>query len=87
MQRKERSENEPPRGFFSSRETSELVSLSRTTLWRLAKVGKFPRPVQLTGARAVGYRREQVEAWIADPSAWRPDGGAGSAADAAGEAA
>ncbi|MFQ5674050.1 MAG: helix-turn-helix transcriptional regulator [Nitrospinales bacterium] len=37
--------------------------LSRTTLWRLERVGKFPARVQL-GERAVGWRRADIEAWI-----------------------
>lgn len=45
----------------------ELTGLSRTTLWRRVRAGEFPAPVRLGGlhSRAVGWRRSDVERWIA----------------------
>ena len=40
------------------------TGLSRTTLWRLERAGRFPRRVKLS-TRAVGWRASDVEAWIA----------------------
>jgi prophage regulatory protein len=40
-----------------------LTGLSHSTLWRLSRAGKFPRPVKI-GIRCVGYRRSEVESWI-----------------------
>jgi prophage regulatory protein len=40
----------------------EETGLSRTTLWRLVKMGQFPPKVQL-GPRATGWRAEEVIEW------------------------
>ncbi len=39
------------------------TSLKKSTLYRLVREGKFPRPIQLT-PRRVGWDMEAVEAWI-----------------------
>ncbi len=46
------------------------TTLSRSHLYDLMKKGKFPKPIKL-GARSVGWRVDDVEAWIAT----RPEGG------------
>jgi prophage regulatory protein len=45
----------------------ELLDLSRTTVWRRVRNHEFPAPVKLGGpeSRAVGWRREEVEQWLA----------------------
>ena len=52
------------------REPSVLkaTGISRTTLWRRVRSGDFPRPLRLGGptTRAVGWRREDVERWLAE---------------------
>ncbi|MCL7404909.1 AlpA family phage regulatory protein [Paradonghicola geojensis] len=48
----------------------QRTTLSRSHLYALMKEGKFPKPIKL-GARSVGWRVEDVEAWIAT----RPQGG------------
>jgi prophage regulatory protein len=45
-------------------EVKALTGLSRATRWRLAKVGKFPAPVQLTDT-AIGWRASAISEWIA----------------------
>jgi len=45
-------------------ETLQRTGLSRTTRWRLAKAGKFPKPVSITDS-AIGWRESEIEAWIA----------------------
>ena len=44
-----------------------LIGLSRTSLWRRVRAGDFPAPVRLggEGSRAVGWRRADVERWLA----------------------
>ena len=44
----------------------DAVGVSRTTLWRRVQAGDFPAPVRLGGARAraMGWRRADVERWI-----------------------
>jgi prophage regulatory protein len=41
----------------------ERVGLSDTTIWRLMREGKFPRPVRLS-ENAVGWRELDIDAWI-----------------------
>ena len=43
---------------------SDRTSLSRTTLWRLTKKGRFPAPVQVSPGR-VAWSESAVSAWIA----------------------
>jgi predicted DNA-binding transcriptional regulator AlpA len=49
-----------------------ITGLSRTTLWRLEREGKFPLRLRLSANR-VGWRKDEVEGWIAT----RPRGMAG----------
>lgn len=46
------------------------TGLPRSSLYAQMKEGKFPKPLKI-GARSVGWRVEDVEAWIAA----RPEGG------------
>ena len=39
------------------------TGLSRTTLWRLERVGAFPKRIRL-GANSVGWIEEEVDDWI-----------------------
>jgi Predicted transcriptional regulator len=41
-----------------------IVGLGNTSLYEAIKRGTFPAPVKL-GVRAVGWRRSDVEAWLA----------------------
>lgn len=45
-------------------EVTERVRLSDTTLWRLEKVGRFPKRVKI-GFKRVAWRTVEIEAWIA----------------------
>ena len=51
-------------------EVLRRVGVSRATVYRwIANGAGFPRPVKL-GVRAVGWRSDEIEAWLADlPSA------------------
>ena len=40
-----------------------VTGLSRTTIWRLSRSGRFPAPIRLS-ERAVGWRRREVEGWL-----------------------
>ena len=55
----------PEPGILSVPAVLELVPVSRTTLWRLVKEGKFPRPVQVSLKR-IGWRESEVMQWIAE---------------------
>jgi prophage regulatory protein len=46
-------------------EVSQLVGLSRSTVWRLERQGAFPSRRQIA-SRAVGWMAEEIQQWIAD---------------------
>jgi len=49
--------------FLLPRKTVETLSgLSRATIYRLIKAGKFPRPLSI-GTGAVRWRQSEVIAW------------------------
>lgn len=43
----------------------EIVCISHTTLWRIIKAGKFPRPIRLSPNR-VGWIEDEIYQWIAE---------------------
>ena len=45
------------------RSVLQMTALSKSTLYRLIKQGKFPPPLRLT-QRAVRWRREEVTGWL-----------------------
>jgi prophage regulatory protein len=45
------------------RDVTALTRLGRSTIYRLAQHGQFPRPVALT-QRASGWRRSEIEEWL-----------------------
>jgi prophage regulatory protein len=51
-------------------ELMKIVCLCKGSIYRGIKTGQFPAPVKLT-QRAVGWRRTDIERWIADPAAYR----------------
>ena len=55
--------------FMRERDVLEVTSLSRTTLWRVIKLGKFPRAVAISPGR-VGWRESSIASWQQDPQKW-----------------
>lgn len=51
------------------------VGLSYTSIFRLMRSGSFPRPIPL-GDKAVGWRRDEIEAWLDARTRERDSGGA-----------
>ena len=41
------------------------TGLSPTTVWRLRRAGQFPPAIQV-GRAAIGWRRADIEAWLAE---------------------
>lgn len=56
--------------FLQEKDVLELTSLSRSTLWRQIKRGKFPSSVMISAGR-VGWRQSAVLAWQNDPGNWQ----------------
>lgn len=54
------------KGIIRPSELTELLGLSRTTIWRRVRSGQLPPPVRLggPGSRAVGWKRTEIEKWI-----------------------
>lgn len=50
--------------FLSVGEVVEKTGLSRTTIWRMRRVGSFPHPVRISQGR-IGFRLSDLEAWNA----------------------
>lgn len=46
------------------REVQKRTGLSRTTIWRQVRAGKFPAPLQLTEF-SIGWRAEDIDEWQA----------------------
>lgn len=40
------------------------TGLSRSTIYTRIAAGKFPRPIDLGGGRAVGWIESEIEAWL-----------------------
>lgn len=51
----------------------QLTGLSRSSIYKLATEGRFPRPLKL-GARAVGWLETEIEEWCAAKATERPSG-------------
>jgi len=57
------SNNSAPERILRSKEVQDMTGLSRTTIWRLERVGKFPSRVSL-GLNSIGWRFNEVNEWI-----------------------
>lgn len=55
--------NEVGQRIFRLPQILGMYGLSKATVYRQIKEGKFPKPVKLSGNRAVGWRKEDLMAW------------------------
>jgi predicted DNA-binding transcriptional regulator AlpA len=58
----------PTTGYVRLNKFMQFVPLCRTTIYKKIKSGEFPKPVAL-GARAIGFKVEDVRALIEKLSA------------------
>ena len=58
-------------GYLRDSKLSEITDMSKTTIWRLRKEGKFPKKVWLS-TNISGTAQEDVDDWLQDPEGW-PD--------------
>ena len=56
--------------IISSRERRQMIPYSDMHIWRLEKVGKFPRRIKL-GDQRVGWSFQEIQDWIAARKAER----------------
>jgi prophage regulatory protein len=54
--------------FYRIKELEALTGLPRSSIYRLAREGRMPKPVKL-GLRAAGWRKKDVDDWAASRSA------------------
>ena len=55
--------HEAPDRILRAKEVQEITGLSRTTIWRLERSGRFPARVPLTASN-VGWRQGDIQEWI-----------------------
>lgn len=48
----------------------KITSLSRSTIDRGVKAGRFPPPINITPGGRVAWRQSDIQAWVADPLGW-----------------
>lgn len=60
-----------PGRLLRLREVRHIVRLSRSAVYRRIQAGEFPRPVRI-GPKAVRWRTEDIEAWLAAHPTRRP---------------
>ena len=54
---------------------SQVTGLARATIYKKVADGSFPPPIRL-GARAVGWRKPDIVAWLQSPDRkWDPSDG------------
>jgi prophage regulatory protein len=51
--------------LYRLRDLSARIGLARSAIYQAIKDGRFPKPVRI-GARAVAWRHQDVERWIAE---------------------
>jgi prophage regulatory protein len=46
----------------------KIIPISRASIWRLSRAGKFPRPIRLA-VRTTAWRKSEIEAWLREREA------------------
>lgn len=59
----------PAEGFVRMDGVRKVIPMSRSAILADIESGRFPKPVHL-GVRRVGFRVEEIRAYIANPSAF-----------------
>ncbi len=55
--------NISPAPIINRREVCGFLNVSDTTLWRMVRAGRFPKPVKIS-ERRIGWPKDQIEAWL-----------------------
>ena len=56
--------NSQPGRILRVREMCAYVGLSRPTVWRLMRAGRFPSSIELAGPQTIGWLKEELDQWI-----------------------
>ena len=54
-----------PPSFLRRDQVQSRTALGRSNLYAMIKKGDFPKPVKITGARAVAWSSHAIDAWVA----------------------
>ena len=58
-------EQQPLSGLLTTKETGALTKLSRTSLWRMTRDGRFPAPREL-GHGQIRWSEDDVRDWLSN---------------------
>lgn len=61
------NQSRPTDRILSMRQVCTIIGLSRTTVWREQRKGRFPKPIRLSPGR-VGWPQGAIEIWLAKRS-------------------
>jgi predicted DNA-binding transcriptional regulator AlpA len=64
QRRKTLDETIDARQLLTVTDVCKLLRISKPTLWRIRRAGNFPDPTTVT-ERIFGWRRSEVDAWLA----------------------
>ena len=64
--------NPQPGRILRVREMCTYVGLSRPTVWRLMRAGRFPSSIELAGPQTIGWLKEELDQWIEERAKSRP---------------
>lgn len=56
-------EREPMSGLLTGRQAQELLGVSRTSLFRMSRDGRIPRPCEL-GNGKIRWREDEIREWL-----------------------
>jgi predicted DNA-binding transcriptional regulator AlpA len=65
-----------PRRMLNEKQVLDIVPLSRTSIYRLEKAGKFPRSTYISANRRIWYE-DQIIAWQRAVDEFNPNRGRG----------
>jgi len=49
--------------ILNAKQVTQITNLSRVTIWRMERAGKFPQRISITPNR-VGWRDDDINNWI-----------------------
>lgn len=51
--------------MMTDKEVAQALKLSRSSIWRLAKLGKLPKPIKI-GANTARWKQSEISKWMAE---------------------
>ena len=57
--------------FIRAKEVAQLIGVSKVTLWRMVRAGRFPAPVTVND-NSKAYVLEEVQEWMTAAASQKP---------------